>query len=458
MQKTMRKATLAAVAVVGLSGVAFADAAALAEIPALRYFANDAEGFAPAYYYGYSTHLLNNGTFRNEYACDKLDKVCVFYDFGSAHVVKAFDYAPLYDWNYAYTSKDYKVYGSNDKVSWDLLYDQDGVTPGDGIVQHALTGTTAYRYVRVSGVYGPRIAEFRPYGAEELMIKANFARTAGDTPAVESQTDPQGVKISGTLVSAPSGSAHIYAYAAKTHCGFSRAAWIAAGAAVVDFGEVNAGENFVGRFTGLGKGTWQWQVFAVNGDTAVSSQPTVEFVVGSEPFLPKAYARYQSKNNIKTAYDGNATGGFPDQDGWIVFDLKDLPKNRRLAAVYLWPYTGWSGSWGRPATGELAVGYLTGDEPTWTVYETVRGADQKRPLDVVSNDPTGITWKQVDLLPYEVCNSGDKFIEYPFNPKPMKINGAQYEPRYVRYRLPSMNVHEVELRTLPKPGMAIFFE
>jgi len=398
-----------------------------------------------------------------QFACDKIGDVSVFYDFGSPHVVRAFDYAPLFNWNYASESKNYKVYGSNDKQNWDLLYDQGGVTPGEGILQHALSGTTAYRYLRVSNVWGPRIAEFRPYTSGELVIKANFSRTvatpSGATvPALESPTDPAGVKVSGTLVAAPSGSAHVYAYAAKTHHGFKRADWIAAGATELDCGTVNAGESFEGRFTGLDTGVWYWQVFAVAGETAVSSQPTVEFVVGSEPFLPKAYVKYQSKNNIKTAYDGANSGKFPDQDGWIILDLKDLPSNRSLSSLFIWPYTSWSGSWQRPGKGELSVGYLTGAEPSWTVYETVRSPGEKRPLDVVSNDPTGITWQQVDWMPYLVCNGGETFIEYPFSAKPKVIGGVKSWPRYIRYRLGSMNVHEVELRTLPRPGLCILVQ
>lgn len=95
-------------------------------------------------------------------------------DLGASYAIEEV----VINWEGAYSS-EYQIEGSNDQTTWELLAQE--TNGGGGVALHAVTSTSAYRYIRITGTarnnndWGHSLWEFEIYENE----------TAGPTPTPE---------------------------------------------------------------------------------------------------------------------------------------------------------------------------------------------------------------------------------------------------------------------------------
>ena len=287
------------------------------------------------------TMKLHNNIYNGFFDAGQGIAYAALLDFGTARNIKAIGVAPRTGGaSLSVRSKNFRIKGSNDLVNWTLLHTNVvGLTEGkiNLFKLNAVESGASVRYIVLDNVTQLNVAEVWGY-AKDLMVEATADPDPFASTAVESADAAAGVLVKGKLTSSPDGAAAVTVFVADQDYGDSYAQWSANGRRF-DIGELTEGQTFQTRLAGLGKGLWQWRIFASRGGTHSASQVLPSFTVGSQVILPKAYLKNTALSRF---YDGN-TGNNPETTSyvWIVFDLEgvDFARNRPVG-WRMWPRSG----------------------------------------------------------------------------------------------------------------------
>lgn len=392
--------------------------------------------------YRLETMKLHNNIYNDFFDAGSGTAFAAFLDFGTARNIKAIGVAPRTGGAaLSVRSKNFRIKGSNDLVNWTVLH-TNVVALTEGKINlfklNAVESGASVRYIVLDNVTQLNVAEVWGY-AKDLMVEATADPDPFASTAVESADAAAGVLVKGKLTSSPDGAAAVTVFVADQDYGDSYAQWSANGRRF-DIGELTEGQTFQTRLAGLGKGLWQWRIFASRGGTHSASQVLPSFTVGSQVILPKAYLK---NTELSKFYDGN-TGNNPEttSDVWIVFDLGEIDFARNQLV-------GWR-MWARSGFPERIIGsYIDhGYEPAegsvnWNVTSWNTNG-QKRVYGVVSGVPEGIVWTNdvIDIVKTTLEISPTRFFV------PYVWSQRTKPPRYIRFRgITNANCSEIELRT-----------
>lgn len=388
------------------------------------------------------TMKLHNNIYNDFFDAGSGTAYAALLDFGTARIIKAIGVAPRMGGEaLSVRSKNFRIKGSNDLVNWTVLHTNVvGLTEGkiNLFKLNAVENGASVRYIVLDNVTQLNVTEVWGY-AKDLMVEATADPDPFASTAVESADAADGVLVKGKLTSSPDGAAAVTVFAADRDYGDSYAQWSANGRRF-DIGELTEGQTFQTRLAGLGKGLWQWRIFASRGGTHSASQVLPSFTVGSQVILPKAYLKNTALSQF---YDGN-TGNNPEttSDVWIVFDLEgvDFARNRPVG-WRMWPRSGFPeriiGSYIDHGY-EPAEGSVSWDVSSWHTN------GQKRVYGVVSGVPEGIVWTNdvIDICKTTLEISPTRFFV------PYVWSQRTKPPRYIRFRgITNANCSEIELRT-----------
>ena len=393
------------------------------------------------------TVKLHNNVYNDFFDAGQGTAFAAFLDFGTARNIKAIGVAPRTGGaSLSVRSKNFRIKGSNDLVSWTLLH-TNVVALTEGKINlfklNAVENGASVRYIVLDNVTQLNVTEVWGF-AKDLMVEATADPNPFASTAVESADAADGVLVKGKLTSSPDGAAAVAVFAADRDYGDSYAQWSANGRRF-DIGELTEGQTFQTRLAGLEAGLWQWRIFATRDGTHSASPVLPSFAVGSQVILPKAYLKNTALSRF---YDGNA-GNNPEttSDVWIVFDLGEIDFARnQLVGWRMWPRSGFSE---RIVGSYIDYGYDPAEGPAnWDVTSWNTNG-QKRVYGVVSGVPENIVWTNdvTDIVKTTLETAPAKF----FVPYAKKTKDTP--PRYIRFRgFTNANCAEIELRTVPKRG------
>ncbi len=389
------------------------------------------------------TMKLHNNIYNDFFDAGSGTAYAALLDFGTARIIKAIGVAPrMGGESLSVRSKNFRIKGSNDLANWTLLHTNVvGLTEGkiNLFKLNAVENGASVRYIVLDNVTQLNVTEVWGF-AKDLMVEATADPNPFASTAVESADAADGVLVKGKLTSSPDGAAAVTVFAADRDYGDSYAQWSANGRRF-DIGELTEGQTFQTRLAGLGKGLWQWRIFATRGGTHSASQVLPSFTVGSQVILPKAYLKNTALSRF---YDGNA-GNNPEttSDVWIVFDLEGVNFARnRPVGWRMWPRSGYPerivGSYVDYGY-DPAEGSVNWDVTSWNTN------GQKRVYGVVSGVPENIVWTNdvTDIVKTTLEISPTRFFV------PYVWSQRTKPPRYIRFRgITNANCSEIELRTV----------
>ncbi|MBR2939628.1 MAG: hypothetical protein IKC15_07220 [Kiritimatiellae bacterium] len=392
--------------------------------------------------YRSETVKLHNNQYNDFFDAGQGTTYAALLDFGTARNIKVIGVAPRTgNAELIGRSRTFRIKGSNDLVNWTLLHTNVvGLTEGkiNLFKLNAVESGASVRYIVLDNVTQLNVAEVWGY-AKDLMVEATADPDPFASTAVESADAAAGVLVKGKLTSSPDGAAAVTVFVADQDYGDSYAQWSANGRRF-DIGELTEGQTFQTRLAGLGKGLWQWRIFASRGGTHSASQVLPLFTVGSQVILPKAYLKNTALSRF---YDGNA-GNNPEttSDVWIVFDLEGVNFARnRPVGWRMWPRSGYPerivGSYVDYGY-DPAEGSVNWDVTSWNTN------GQKRVYGVVSGVPENIVWTNdvTDIVKTTLEISPTRFFV------PYVWSQRTKPPRYIRFRgITNANCSEIELRT-----------
>ena len=350
--------------------------------------------------------------------------------------------------------KDLKIEASLDGVIYETIFANDS--------RPFVIGGTYMSYAADAAHHGPyRYGRVSAKGCTSLLLSdvrllSTGLAVEGVRPAFWNRDLEAGqtneVSFSGRLLSAPTGTAHVYAVCAPRDMGDSLAAW-QAGGAVVDLGTVGEGEMF-SNTVAIATGTYCCRYYAVAGGTVDFSPTVFTFSSGTTSFAPSRIFIRDSTvaNKIKAAYDGVAGSVvWYSTTEPFVMPLDELPAGHRLASVRVWVRPGYSG-YLYDISADVsydAVDLDTGSTAIQTQNNrTVRAVTAYPEMTWMPAGAFNVVGDAIDhaqstgrygvefLLPRALCARHPKFLR-------------------VQYPGTTCSVAEIELRCVPVPGFAI---
>ena len=353
------------------------------------------------------------------------------------------------------TLKDFELYGSNDRSDWVKITSADDFIGGfksQEWMEAVVSSAAPYRYYEMRGVLGVRLGEVELISNDAALRfdkPVLYVRSAGSTfEELDAEYDPEGVTVSGQLVSSPLENVSIYGYSAAKDYDADEDAWKSGGEKFEIAGTFSAGDSFSQKVQLAGRGTRYIRLFAKIGDQTVSANRSWEIALKSREKLCPAYVHASTDQRHPTTqyaqyYNGDTSDG-PDQGGstaYVIFDLRGLAPSEFVSHLRIWPrvegrtpYT-----WTRTRVGSISVSYDQAE-----IIPTSETLVEGREVFLYDAEPA-VTWTTVkpylnDLV--DIHSLADsQYLDLPKKPRPtfLKIGGFSYN-----------NTREIQIRVVDR--------